>query len=287
MLTGNLILNITSDLLAETGTHALNQWAEDGVGGYTLLLRPSGAPRTISGTNAGALIRLNGADRVRFDGSTAATLAEDTKAVGGTPALRELTIQNTNTGTSAVVIAVQSGAAGAQNDTFKNLNVLGQDPTTTLAGIALGGATPGTAGTDNDNNRIENCTVKRSIYGIYSSGQNAANPNTGSVITMNDLSATGADRVRRVGIVVFNESGVQITENSVGGIDTNESADGVAIGVGTQGIDTTLTTAGGVTNAFVSRNRINGVNSQNTLASPPPASPWRARRAARTWWSTT
>ncbi|MCO5246956.1 MAG: hypothetical protein M9927_24580 [Anaerolineae bacterium] len=64
--------------------------------------------------------------------------------------------------------------------------------------------------------------------------------------------------VRRVGIVVFNEDGIQITENSVGGIDTNESAD--AIGIGTQGMDAT-TTASGVTNAFVSRNKVNGVNS--------------------------
>ncbi|MCO5246955.1 MAG: hypothetical protein M9927_24575 [Anaerolineae bacterium] len=48
-------------------------------------------------------------------------------------------------------------------------------------GIALGGNTPGTAGTDNDGNRIENCTVKRALYGIYSAGASAANPNTGSV----------------------------------------------------------------------------------------------------------
>ena len=72
--------------------------------------------------------------------------------------MRELTIQNTNIGTSAVVISVQSGTNGAQNNTIKNVNVLGQDPTTTLGGISLGGNTPGTVGTDNDGNRVENCT---------------------------------------------------------------------------------------------------------------------------------
>ncbi len=261
-LTGNVVLNIVSDLAGELGTNALNQWAEDGVGGYNMLIKPSGAPRTITGSNAGALIRINGADRVRIDGSTAATFAD---AVGGDPLLRELTIQNTNVGTSAVVIAIQSGTAGAQNDTLKNLIVLGQDPTTTLAGIALGGNTPGTAGTDNDGNRVENCAVKRVIYGIYSAGQNAANPNLGSVITQNDLSATTTDRIRRVGIVVFNEDGIQITENAVGGIETNESADAVGIGIGTQGVDTTTTTTGGVTNALVARNKINGVNSASTV----------------------
>ncbi len=259
-LTGNVTVNITTDLTGELGTNALNQWPEDGVGGYTLLIKPSGGPRTITGSINGALIRLFGADRVTINGSTAAMLV-----VGGNPALRELTIQNSNTGTSSVVIAVQTGANGAQNNTIKNVNVLGQDPTTTLGGITLGGNTPGTVGTDNDGNRVENCSVKRAIYGIYAAGASAANPNTGTVITQNDLAATGTDRIRRVGIVVFNEDGVQITENSVGGIETNESADAIGIGVGTQGVDTTSTTSGGVTNAFVSRNKVNGVNSASTI----------------------
>ncbi|MFN0277057.1 MAG: DUF4394 domain-containing protein [Pyrinomonadaceae bacterium] len=253
VLTGNVTLNITTDLTGELGTHALNEWVEEGGSGYTMLIKPSGAPRTITGSNTGALIRLNGADRVRIDGSTAASV------VGGNPALRELTIQNTNVGTGAVVISIGSGTNGAQNDTIQNVNVLGQDPTTTLIGIALGGTTPGTAGTDNDNNRVENCSVRRAIYGIFSAGASLANQNTGSVITQNDLSGTTTNRIRRIGIVVFNESGVQITENSVGGIDTTESADAVGIGVGTQLVDASSTASGGVTGALVARNKVNGV----------------------------
>lgn len=260
-LTGDVVINITSDLSGELGTNALNQWAEDGVGGYTILIKPSGGPRTVTGSNTGALIRLFGTDRVRIDGSTAATLTE---VVGGTPALRELTIQNSNTGTSAVVIAVQTGTNGAQNNTIKNVNVLGQDPTTTLVGIALGGNTPGTTGADNDGNRIENCTVQKVIFGIYSAGQNATNPNTGTVITMNDLTATGVNRVRRIGIVVFNEDGIQITENSIGGLDTNESVDAIGIGVGTQSVNDTMVTAGGITNALIANNKINGIASVST-----------------------
>ncbi|MBK8149137.1 MAG: hypothetical protein IPK58_13265 [Acidobacteria bacterium] len=263
VLTGNVTVNLTSDLTAETGTVALNQWAEDGAGNYTLLIKPSGAPRTVSGTNTGALIKLNGADRVRIDGSTAAMFAEE-EVAGGNPALRELTIQNTNTGTSAVVINVGSGTNGAQNNTIKNVNVLGQDPTTTLGGILLGGNTPGTVGTDNDGNRVENCTVKRSIYGIYSAGASAANQNTGTVITLNDLSATTTDRVRRVGIVIFNDNGAQITDNSIA-TETNESADAIGIGVGTQGVDSTVTTSGSVTGALVARNKINGIASLSTV----------------------
>jgi hypothetical protein len=262
-LTGNVTINITTDLTAELGTVALNQWSEDGVGNYTMLIKPSGAPRMIVGTNTGALIRLNGADRVRIDGSTAATLAPE--VVGGNPALRELTIQNTNTGTSAVVISVGSGTNGAQNNTIQDVNVLGQDPLTTLVGISLGGTTPGTVGTDNDNNRVENCSVKRALFGIYSAGASLANQNTGTVITMNETSDVTAERIRRVGILVFNDNGIQITENSINGVSTNESADAIGIGVGTQGIDTTNTTAGGVTNALVARNKINGVASLSTV----------------------
>ncbi|MGH9929897.1 MAG: CHRD domain-containing protein, partial [Pyrinomonadaceae bacterium] len=264
-LTGDVTLNLTSDLASELGTVALNPWAEDGVGGYRMLIKPSGAPRMIVGSNIGALIRLNGADRVTIDGSTAATLAPN--VVGGNPALRELTIQNTNVGTSATVISVGSnGTNGAQNDTIRNVNVLGQDPTTTLLGISLGGATPGTVATGpNNNNRVENCSVKRSIFGIYSAGASVANPNTGTVITMNETSAVAGDRIRRVGIVVFNENGVQITENSINGVSTNESADGIGIGVGTQGIDNTNTTTGGISNALVARNKINGVASLSAV----------------------
>jgi trimeric autotransporter adhesin len=264
VLTGNVTINLTTDLTGELGTNALNQFAEDGVGGYTLLIKPAGGPRSVTGSNSGALIRLNGADRVRIDGSTAASLFDE--AVGGTPALRELTIQNTNTGTSATVISVASNATnGAQNNTIKNVNILGQDPTTTLLGISLGGATPGTVATGpNNGNRVENCSLKRAITGIWSAGVSAASQNTGTVITQNETSDVTADRLRRVGIVVFNENGVQITENSLNGISTNESADAVGIGVGIQALDNTTTTTGGVSNALVSRNKVNGVASLST-----------------------
>ncbi|MBK9734936.1 MAG: hypothetical protein IPO92_08210 [Saprospiraceae bacterium] len=262
--TGNVTINIISDLTGEWGTHALNEIA----GGFTVLIKPSGGPRTITGSSTGALIKINGADGVTIDGSASGASAAACP-IGGNAALRELTIQNTNTGTAAVVISVQSGTNGAQNNTIKNVNVLGQDPLTTLIGISLGGNTPGQAGTDNDNNRVENCSVKRAIFGIFSAGASLANQNTGTVITKNDLSATTTDRVSRVGIITFNDNGIQITENSIGGLESNAGFDVVGIGLGAGAADasisTTATTAGGVTNALVSKNKINGVNSSSTV----------------------
>jgi hypothetical protein len=259
VVTGNLVILITGDLTAETGAVALNQTAEAGPGNYTITIRPSGGPRIISGSSAGSLLRLNDADRVTIDGSTTGATAPP--GVGGVAALREMTINNLNTGTGAAVLTASGVVNGAQNNTFRNLNIVGADPTTTLVGVSLGGASVGTVGLDNDNNRIENCSVQRAIYGIYSAGINASNPNLGTVMLRNDLSATGADRVRRVGILLFNDDGAQITENSVGGIDSTESVDAIGIGLGTQAVDTSTTTSGGVINANVSRNKIDGVRS--------------------------
>jgi trimeric autotransporter adhesin len=230
----------------------------------TLTIKPkSGVAVTMTGSLNGALIVLNDADYVTIDGSSTGASAAAC-LVGGDAAIRELTIQNTNVGTSAVVISVGSGINGAQNNTIKNVNILGQDPLTTLLGISLGGTTPGTAGTDNDNNRVENCSVKRAIFGIYSAGASAANQNTGTVITKNDLSALTTDRIRRVGIMVFNDNGAQVIYNSVA-VETNESADAIGIAMGNQGIDATVTTSGAITNALVANNKINGIASLSAV----------------------
>lgn len=255
-LSGDLVIDVASDLAGELGTHALEEWAEEGAGGYTLLIRPTGGARTISGSNAGTLIRLHGADRVRIDGSTAATLSPH---AGGDPAARELTFQNSSSGTSAAVLAVQSGENGAQNNTLKNLVILGENPATTYAGVALGGDTVGTVGADNDGNRVENCAVRRARFGIFSLGQSTDNPNTGTVISLNDLAGTGADRILRGGIVVFHEDGVQITENSVGGIESDGPHDVLGLAAGAQDVASIGTATFPVTNALIARNRINGV----------------------------
>lgn len=263
VLVGDVNVNITSDLLAETGSNALNEWVEDGVGGYELLIRPVGAARTVSGSFAGALIRLNGADRVRIDGSTTGGTAA---GIGGNAALRELTIQNTDTSTAASVIALLSGNQGAQDNTLRNLVVLGQDPATTQFGIAIGGATAGSPGADNDGNRVENCAVRRVRVGIYSGGAGDANRNTGTVVAMNDLSATGADRVRTVGIQVLADDGARITENRVGGLDSSDGSDSAAVALGVQSLSISALPAGGVVNALVSRNSVDGVSQSNTFS---------------------
>ncbi len=258
--TGNIVINVTSDLTAETGSVALNELPA----GITVTIRPSGAPRTISGSSTTAIIKINDADDVTIDGSLAGGVSN---AVGGNAAIRNLTIQNTSTtATAGATIAVFQGVNGAQNFTIKNVNVSGQDPIQTLVALHIGGNSVGTSPTvSNNNSRVENCSLQKAILGIFTNGVSPATPATGTVITQNDLSATGANRLRRAGIFFFNQSGIQITENTIGGIDTNESADAIGIIAGIQNVTNTTTTGGGVFNANISRNKISGVVSSSTV----------------------
>lgn len=67
-LSGNLIVNITSDLTDENGAIALKHQTETGPGGYTILIRPSGGARVIEGRGSATII-LSGADRVTINGT--------------------------------------------------------------------------------------------------------------------------------------------------------------------------------------------------------------------------
>ena len=266
---GDILINIVSDLTGETGVVPLN---EVQIGALqpspnTVTIKP-GPPalgdlpptRLITGSSTTNLIRINGADKVTIDGAFPGPNAAD--VLGGNPAIRNLTIQNTNaTATAGAVVAVTEGTNGAQNFTIKNTNVIGQDPTQTLIGIHIGGNTIGTSPltANNINARVENCSFQKAFIGVFDNGINAANPNTGNVITMNDLSATGANRLRRGGLFFFNQNGIQVTENSIGGISTDEGADAIGIIAGTQNVTTTLVTSGGISNAVISGNKINGV----------------------------
>ncbi len=160
-LSGNVILNITSDLTAELGTVALNQWSEIGAGNYTVTIVSSAATiRTIAGTLASnGLVRLDGADRVTIDGR-----------FGGSGQF--LRFRNLSTSGSTVLLLND-----AKNNTVRNCILEGNS--TSSAGNGAGVITLGTTTlTDgNDNNTITYNEVRdRSdaagfpALGIFSSG---------------------------------------------------------------------------------------------------------------------
>lgn len=244
-ISGNLTVNITSDLTAETGAVALNQLAEAGAGGYTVTIKPSGAPRTISGTGAlsNGLINLNGADRIVFDGSLS----------GGTD--RSLTITNNQTGTSTVFwIKSASAANGATNNTIKNtiINGAGTATAQTTAGILAGSGVTigGPAESPNNNNTVTNNHIYRVQNSIYNQGNTGLDQNW--TITNNEFGSTvEADKNRFRGMLMGNANNFVISGNTVLGV-TNFT--------GTTGANSGIQIAFAVTNGTVTGNRISNVH---------------------------
>lgn len=252
--TGNLTIGISSNLSTETGSVLLNEVS----GGFTVTIKPVGAARTISGTSSATagLIGFNSADNVTIDGSLS----------GGSD--RSLTVQSSNTAATGGGIYFASGANGAQNNTVKNVNVWGNGSTTgTLLGVAFASSTFGALGIDNDNNRVENCDIRGSFYGIAHLGASAANKDTGTVITRNVMPGTGTAGIARVGIYVINNDGGQITQNTIASVSNPGSVDTIGIAAGSQGISSSPLTTGGVSNATISRNYIGVVSNNSTFSS--------------------
>ncbi len=246
--TGNIIVNITSDITTENGAVKLNQLPT----GVTLTIKPSGGPRRVAGSvpiNT-ALIALNGADNVTIDGSLN----------GGTD--RSLTFDMLN---GVAIIYLASGTNGAQNNTIKNLNLVSSFAFGSF-GIFSGGNTLPSNGTDNDNNRFQNNDIQGTNYGIATTGQNAANKNTGTVITQNVMTASGTNRIKGTAIFAGYEDGVQITQNTISGVGLGGS-EAIGISAGIQIFTSNTTTGLDVTNALIANNTIGSVQFMDTLSS--------------------
>ncbi|MBK0401668.1 T9SS type A sorting domain-containing protein [Adhaeribacter sp. BT258] len=235
VLNANVTVQITADLTAETGNIGLGQWTEEGTGSYSLTIRPDAAiNRTISGTGTAGfgLIRLVGADRVTIDGS-----------FGGSG--RYLTFINNGTVTNTFTIQPSSGAV---NNTYKNLNIsTGSNSISGTVGIF-------STGGGNNNLVIENNNISKTYYGIYLQGD-AANLATGAQIRNNSIgSQTAADYVSFRGVLVQNATAPVISGNTIFNIQTSLSGNLAGIEIGSA-----------VTGASVSKNRIFGLNSSNTI----------------------
>lgn len=174
VVTGNITVNITGDLTAETGANALNQWAEEGAGNYTITIVPSAATtRLISGSNAtAALIRLDGADRVTIDGRFAG-------------AGNFLTLRNTSTAAPTI-----SMINDAQNNMLRNAVIESSNTATsaTLGGAIFIGSTTVVNGNGNDNNTITFCEIRdrSDVSGTPAIGINCVGNNSGTLAQYNN-----------------------------------------------------------------------------------------------------
>jgi hypothetical protein len=218
VLTGNYTVEILGDSTAETGANVLSEWIESPpASNFTLTIRAGGgAARTVSGSIAGSLIKLNGADRVTLDGLNS----------GG----NSLTVSNTSAanGSSTITLTSLGAGAGATNNAIKNLTIIGSANTVGIYGINLSGSALTANGADNDNNTIQGNSISRIYQGIYVNG--AGNPNLvdGLTISNNTIgpATSGADNTGLNGIFVQAANGPTISGNVVRNLSATASAAG-------------------------------------------------------------
>ena len=256
-VSGNVIVNLTTDLTAETGAVALNQTNEEGAGGYTITIQSaSAAVRTISGGSTTALINFNGADRVTFNGAANGTfglIVRNTSATTGAVfqwtndasnnAINNCVIEGGNTSTSSALILFGAGTTtGNDNNTVSNSVVRER---TDIAGVpanliaSLNGSTTAT----NSNNVINANQLTNFTSNAFAAS--AALTSDNWTITNNDISQTAARTTTIFGL------------NLGGMTGTNTVSDNLIHGFNTNGTNTSLgVLIGNSQNLTVSRNRI-------------------------------
>ncbi len=233
---GNVTINITSDLTGETGTVSLNEFA----GGAAVTIKPSGAARSITGSTAatGSLIKLNGADNVTIDGSLS----------GGTD--RSLTINQTGAG--AIIWIATTGTNGSNNDTVKNSVLLGAGSSQGI--IAGDGGTLGVAGTaPQNNNTLQNNNVRAVQNAAFISGIAATDMNW--TIVGNEVGSTvTAEKLSFRGFILINSTNMTISRNKIIGVNSAATSTSTVSGIQVSG-----TISGGQ----ITRNEIRDIKQLN------------------------
>jgi hypothetical protein len=236
-ITGNITINITSDLAGELGTVPLNEFG----GAFSVLIRPSGAPRQIATSAATSLIKLAGADNVTIDGSLS----------GGTD--RSLTF--TSTGAGAFVWNATNATSGANGNTVKNCIFSGPGAFAGQGVIAGSGAVFGNpAEFPNSNFALVNNAFSRIQNAVFQAGT-AATPDQNWTITDNNVgSAVVADKLSFRGFLVQNIQNFLIARNVISGINSSTGTTSTMSGI----------TAAGVLSGTIERNMISDIKQNNT-----------------------
>lgn len=183
IVTGNIIVNITSDTIWENGAVALNQTNEGGVGNYTIKIQPANAtPKLIFGTVANGMIRLDGADRVTIDGTS-----------GGSGMYLRFRNSNTSNPTFTFI-------NGATNNTITNSIIEGATTSTSNGVIFF---STSTASTGNSNNTITNDSIRSTLSDLVPANLIYSSTTTGLLNSNNTITNNH--------LVNFTITGVSVT----------------------------------------------------------------------------
>ncbi len=239
---GNVVINITSDLTGESGSVPLNEVA----GGFSVTIKPSGAARTITGTAANlSLIKLNGADNVTIDGSLS----------GGTD--RSLTMTYGNTGGTVIWIASVSAANGANGNTVKNCILSGNTGATIISGVLAGSGTTfgGDAETANSNNTIQNNAIFRVQNAAFLRGSGTAFDQNWLITGNTFGTSVAADKLLFRGMLIGNAQNFTVSNNVINGISSTTTTSSTM-----SGIQVALLVNGG----SITGNRMSDIKQNNT-----------------------
>ncbi|WP_028121156.1 beta strand repeat-containing protein [Epilithonimonas tenax] len=207
---------------SETATATLNR--STGTSNYTsLLLKPApNVTATITGAAAGPVFRILGSN-MTIDGSNNGTGSSNLSLVNGNVS-----------GAQVVAMGSSDVANPLTNVTVKNTTIINGVKTSGYGIIVSNTAGAAMAGYFS-NIRIENNSIQKSFNGIYLLAVSAIGNGSGSVITKNDLSTSGDNCNRAMGIYVGGTDGVSVTSNKIGNFETtvNESKRGIWLAVAT------------------------------------------------------
>lgn len=195
------------------------------------------------------VIELNGADNVTFDGDNPNTTGTN----------RNLTITLTGTnGVGLIWIKSLSTTDGAQNNTIKNCNLIGQNRSNTTIGILAGSNTfGGPAVAPNSNTTIENNLMNTVQNSIYWNGYATAPYDVNLKIIGNTMGSTvAANKNIFRGLILQGVSNFDISKNTILGVESavNSTANMTGIQI-----------AGLVTNGIIANNSISDIKQINPI----------------------
>lgn len=241
---GDITVSIQGNT-AEPGPAVLNS-SGAGLASYTsVLIRPTVDGVTVSGATATGrgLIELNGADNITIDGDNP-----------NTPGINQnLTINDTATPivtfTSVIRIALATTiVTSADNNSFKNLNIIGSSP-----GRNISGATS-TTGSENTTFGIfvgpgastVDPTAPPAAIASVSTGVGSPATASNLIISNNNLSGSMARGISMNGSATTVMQGLRISNNTIGNVIAGSVDQVTSIGITVQGS----------TNAIVSKNTV-------------------------------
>ncbi len=226
-LKGNLVAMTTSDITNEDGVNALNAWAELNGSGYTFKIQSNTTTsRLISGTGAGGVFRLNGADRVSFNGQYNGAGSYLTfRCTSNNPVftylndatydtLQYITIESPNTvaTSGSILFSTTTGTSGNDFNVISNCSIRDRSD---IAGVPVNAITSvGTAAKTNSNNIITNCNIFNfTSRGLFLS----TNGGSGWSISNNSFYQTSARNTDQCSIDIQTGNGDIIENNFIGG----------------------------------------------------------------------